>query len=494
MKDHYDVVIVGSGIAGLYTAINISKDIDILILSKRDLNISNSTLAQGGIAAVVDEKNDSKIEHVNDSLVAGGFKNNIEALNILVDKGPDEIKSIIDMGVNFDKTIDGDPHLTLEGGHSNRRILHHKDKTGKEIIDKLLKKVLTLKNVKIVENTSVSDISKKYDYFYIELLENNNNKILISSNFCVLATGGIGEVFEYTTNSKISTGDGIYFAGKLGAQIKNVSSIQFHPTAFKNGNKSRCFLISEAVRGEGGFLLNCKFERFMHKYNEKLELAPRDIISKSIIAESKIIKSNKFYIDISHKDANFIKLRFPSIYKHLLKYNFDLTKDKIPIFPCQHYLMGGIDVDINSLSSVKNLYAVGECSHTGVHGNNRLASNSLLEGLVFSKNAADHINEIFSKENFTDKQIEKFYKKSSISTPDLFVDQYLKQEIKSIMQKSVFVELNKLVLIENFNKIKSIKEMLDKGSIHTTYDFINIRSLANVAYLILEEVIKFESN
>ena len=209
----------------------------------------------------------------------------------------------------------------------------------------------------------------------------NNHHVYYNSHFCILATGGIGRVYKYTTNSAIATGDGVTFAYNLGVNIKNLNYIQFHPTAFNNKETRECFLISEAVRGEGAYLRNFEGERFMKDYDNRLELAPRDVVSHSIILETKKTGSDKFYLDITHKDGEFLKKRFPMIYKNLLEQGFDLTKDQIPIYPCQHYLMGGIEVNGDSKTVVDGLYACGECSCTGVHGNNRLASNSLLEAL-----------------------------------------------------------------------------------------------------------------
>ena len=209
----------------------------------------------------------------------------------------------------------------------------------------------------------------------------------------IFATGGIGRVYEYTTNSAIATGDGITFAYEMGADIKNLSFVQFHPTAFNDRQTRECFLISESVRGEGAYLLNCNGERFMHNYDERLELAPRDVVSRSIILESRKTDSSDFYLDISYKDADFVRNRFPMIYEKLMEKGIDMTKDKIPVYPCQHYLMGGINVNPNASTSLENLYACGECSHTGVHGINRLASNSLLEALVFSRRASTEISE-----------------------------------------------------------------------------------------------------
>jgi L-aspartate oxidase len=279
---------------------------------------------------------------------------------------------------------------TLEAGHSRHRIVHHKDSTGKAIVDGLLDVVKTLPNITICDNALVYSIKKVLNGFYISILKNEKS-YYYGCNYCLLATGGIGRVYKYTTNSAISTGDGIAFAYMLGAKISHLSRVQFHPTAFAAVNGRERFLISEAVRGEGAILLNCNGERFAFDYDSRGELAPRDVVSNAIMLESKKTNSEKFYLDITHKPADFIKQRFPMIYARCLEEGVDITKDRIPVFPCQHYLMGGINVDLDAKTSVDGLYAAGECAHTGVHGANRLASNSLLEALVFGRAAAQDI-------------------------------------------------------------------------------------------------------
>ena len=378
MTNHYDVIIAGGGAAGLYAAINLPPSLRVLLICKRELTLCNSALAQGGIAGVYNSPEDDVQLHQQDTLIAGGYKNNTETLSILVNEAAQDIGRIIDLGVEFDRNPDGTLHRTLEGGHSRHRIFHHKDATGFEIVSKLLQTVRTLPNVDILENTLLCGVKKTGTGFSVDTLR-QGEYTPFHCHFLLLATGGIGRVYEFTTNSAIATGDGITFAYELGAQIKNLSLVQFHPTAFNNRHTRECFLISEAVRGEGAYLLNAAGERFMQRYDDRLELAPRDVVSHAIILESRRQGSQEFYLDISHKDPDFLRHRFPMIYENLLKQGYDLTRDRIPIFPCQHYLMGGIDVNADSRTGLDRLYAAGECSHTGVHGSNRLASNSLLE-------------------------------------------------------------------------------------------------------------------
>lgn len=276
--------------------------------------------------------------------MAGGFENDPAATDVLVNEACIDIGKLIELGADFDKKEDGDYHRTLEGGHGMHRIFHHADSTGFEIETTLLETVKKLPNVTIWENTLVCDMAKTPTGFSFLALK-DGEYITANSHFAILATGGIGRVYEYTTNSAIATGDGIAMAYRLGAEIKNLSYIQFHPTAFNDHHTRECFLISEAVRGEGAYLKNCNGERFMQHYDKRLELAPRDVVSHSIIFEANRTGSKNFYLDITHKDPEFIRNRFPMIYKNLKDVGIDMTTDMIPIYPCQHYLMGGIKVD-----------------------------------------------------------------------------------------------------------------------------------------------------
>ncbi|MBR4305803.1 MAG: FAD-binding protein, partial [Ruminiclostridium sp.] len=426
----YDVVIVGSGVSGLYAALNLDSSMKILLLSKKELTLCNSALAQGGVAAVMDEKNDDYELHIKDTLIAGGYKNDIDNLRILVEQGPKDVKNLLNYGVEFDRREDGSIHLTLEGGHCRNRIAHHKDSTGYEIVTSLIENVKKLPNVTILENAHLLGLSKQEEDFLADVLYKGEHTYY-TTKAMILATGGIGRVYEFTTNSAIATGDGIQFAYNLGAEIKHLNYVQFHPTAYADRENRECFLVSEAVRGEGAYLLNCHKERFMHKYEpERKELAPRDVVSKCILKEQKETGSDNFYLDISYKDSEFIKNRFPMIYKKVLEKGYDMTKEPIPIYPCQHYLMGGIGVNGNGATGVKGLYAAGECAHTGVHGINRLASNSLLEALVFSRLIAEDINKNFKA---TAKGEKEFDYPSYEGLP---LPTGVRTEIRKIMQRS----------------------------------------------------------
>ncbi len=486
MAKNYDVIIAGTGAGGLYSAINLPSDLKILLITKRDLILCNSALAQGGIAAVYKPVDDNIQLHTNDTLIAGGFKNNPDSLKVLVTEAAHEIEEIISLGVDFDKDENGDLHRTLEGGHCRHRIFHHKDSTGFEITTKLQAVVKKLPNIDILENALLCRLKKTGTGFSADISVNDVHETF-NSRYFIMATGGIGRVYDYTTNSAIATGDGITLAYEMGANIKNLSLVQFHPTAFNNKHTRECFLISEAVRGEGAYLLNCKGERFMQNYDERLELAPRDVVSHAIVTEGRRLGSDEFYLDISHKDPEFLKNRFPMIYKYLLEQGIDMTKDRIPIYPCQHYLMGGINVNTKAQTTVDGLYAVGECSHTGVHGNNRLASNSLLEALVFGRQAALNIADRIKEDDTDLDKLESAEFPIDENAPE--IPHGIRTEIRHIMQRSYFVIPDMQEALKGFERISEIKRMLEEGNFKIDHNYVEAKSLATVAYLILKEVI-----
>ena len=479
--NNFDVIIVGCGAAGLYGALNLDPSLKVLVLSKRELTLCNSSLAQGGIAGVYNSPEDSPELHKHDTFIAGGYENDPVSTDVLVNEAKIDIARIIELGCDFDKLPNGDYHRTLEGGHGMHRIFHHKDATGFEIETTLLRNVQQKENVTIWENAVMTRIRRTKTGFSLLVLK-DDGFVPCACHFCIFATGGIGRVYEYTTNSAIATGDGIAAAYRLGAEIKNLSYIQFHPTAFNNRHTRECFLISEAVRGEGAYLKNCHLERFMQNYDKRLELAPRDVVSHSIIFESKKTGSDEFYLDISHKDPEFVKNRFPMIYKNLLEAGYDMTKEPVPIFPCQHYLMGGIKVDIYARTTIDKLYACGECSCTGVHGNNRLASNSLLEALVFSRRAAGDINSraVGMPQEYVDY-------KFTMPTAEEHIPKGIRTEIRHIMQSAYFVMPDIKALADGYERIIEIKQLLDRGDFRLDRDYVEARSLATVAFIVLGE-------
>lgn len=486
----FDVLIVGTGISGIYAALNLDPSLRILVLSKRELTLCNSALAQGGVAAVMDQTNDDYELHIKDTLIAGQYKNNLDNVKILVQQGPKDVERLVEKyGVDFDRNEDGSLALTLEGGHSRRRIAHHKDTTGFEIETSLIEQVQKLTNVTVINNSVLCRLERdNAGMFFADVIVDNveggkRDHEYYCADSVILATGGIGRVYDYTTNSAIATGDGIQLAYNLGAEIKNLSYIQFHPTAFADKENRECFLISEAVRGEGAYLLNCNKERFMPNYEpERKELAPRDVVSNCIMEEQKRVGSDEFWLDISHKDADFIKNRFPMIYNKVLEKGYDMTKEPIPIYPCQHYLMGGINVDGKGATNIAGLYAAGECSHTGVHGANRLASNSLLEALVFSRLIAEDINA--HKKDDSRAEIEY-----PMSAPDgKALPHGIRTEVRHIMQRSYFVHPNHDEAEKGLRRITELKNDLDNGGYAITPEFVETKSIVTCAYIILNEV------
>ncbi len=378
-----DVVIVGSGVAALVCALSLPKDQNIVLITKKSLIDSNSYLAQGGICVMRgDSDRDSFIE---DTLRAGHFQNDKEAVEILVDESNAAIKTLQELGVVFTGDENG-PYYTREGGHSNFRILYHDDVTGKSIMESLIETMKKRKNINIMENCSMTDllISKKNEECLGIYAIHNGKNLVINSRSTVLATGGIGGIYKNSTNFPHIRGDGIALAIKHNIELKDISYVQIHPTALYEEKLGRRFLISESVRGEGAQLINHKHERFTN------ELSPRDIVSKAILEEMEKDGTKYELLDLNPlKDS--IENRFPNIYNKILEIGLNPLKDPIPVVPSQHYTMGGIKVDMDSKTSMKNLYAIGEVACTGVHGKNRLASNSLLEGVVFAKRSAKSI-------------------------------------------------------------------------------------------------------
>lgn len=483
MDKKYDVVIIGAGVAGLYAALNFDEDISVLMLSKRELTLSNSSLAQGGVAAVLDKNHDNYKLHIADTLIAGKFKNNLSAVEKLVTEGPSDVLRLSRIGVEFDTESTGELSKTLEAGHSRHRIVHHKDSTGKAIVDTLIGAVSRKPNVTVAENALVYEIDKVEGGFCLDILRDGEIS-QVGACYVLIATGGIGRIYKYTTNSAISTGDGIALAHLLGAKISHLSRIQFHPTAFAAAKDRERFLISEAVRGEGAVYLNCRGERFAFDYDPRGELAPRDVVSDAVIRESIKTGSEDFYLDITSKDADFIKNRFPMIYARCLEEGVDMTKDKIPVFPCQHYLMGGISVGLNAQTTVEGLYAAGECTHTGVHGANRLASNSLLEALVYSRTAAENMTEKIRKLGRPElKNIPEPRKTEGKPLPA-----GIRTEIREIMQDAYFVLPKPEKYQPSFERVDEIVNDLVTGSYELTPDYVEARSAAICAGIILDEL------
>ncbi len=393
-----DFLVVGSGIAGLSFALKAAKHGKVLIVTKANEDESNTKYAQGGVAVVVDKKEDSFEKHINDTLIAGDGLCDKEVVEAVVKEGPERINEIIDYGTNFDRTNEGNYDLAKEGGHSEFRVLHYKDITGFEIERSLLEEIHREPNIEILTHYFAVDlitqhhlgelVKKSSDnitcYGIYAFNTENNNVEKILSKVTVMASGGAGHIYSVTTNPTIATGDGVAMVYRAKGKVRNMEFIQFHPTALYNPGEYPSFLISEAVRGMGGVLRRTNGEEFMQEYDERKSLAPRDIVARAIDAEIKKSGEDFVYLDITHKKKKDILEHFPNIYAKCLEMGIDMTRDMIPVAPACHYMCGGVLVDHSGRSSIRQLYACGECSSTGLHGANRLASNSLLEALVFA--------------------------------------------------------------------------------------------------------------
>lgn len=404
MKNQYDVLIIGSGLAGLTLALKLAQTNSVCLVSKREINDSASSWAQGGIAAVL--RDDDSIEsHIADTLVAGGGLCDAEVTRMVAEQGREAIEWLIQQGVKFTRDADnGDYHLTREGGHSHRRIFHVEDATGQAVQKTLSEQVREHHNITLLEHHIAVDLitTKKLQPHALHddatnrclgayVLDNATGKVItIAAQNTALATGGAGKVYLYTTNPDVSTGDGVAMAWRAGCRVANMEFIQFHPTCLYHPH-AKSFLISEVVRGEGGLLKLPDGTRFMPAHDAREELAPRDVVARAIDFEMKKRGLDCVYLDITHKPAAFIQEHFPNIYKRCLELGIDITQQPIPVVPAAHYSCGGVMTDIDGQTDIQHLYAVGETACTGLHGANRLASNSLLECLIFSQAAAQHI-------------------------------------------------------------------------------------------------------
>lgn len=393
-KVHTDVIVIGAGIAGLFTSIKASERNRVLMITKKSLFESNTRYAQGGIAAVFSEE-DSPEFHLQDTLIAGAGLCDEEAVQVLVHEGPRGVQELIRLGTQFDEEEDGHYALTREGAHSQRRILHaNGDATGFEIVRALADKVQTNPSIEVWDDHFVLDLLTEDGECRGAVVQKpDGSRVAVYGKAVVLSTGGTGQLYRYTTNPEVATGDGIAMAYRAGALIRDMEFIQFHPTSLCYPGAPR-FLISEAVRGEGAYLRNIRGERFMDKYHPQLELAPRDVVARAILEEMEQTKSTYVYIDITHQSPELVRHRFPTIHKFCLQFGLDLTTDWIPVAPAAHYMMGGVKTGLDGETNIKRLYACGEASSTGVHGANRLASNSLSEAIVFGRRIVESINRL----------------------------------------------------------------------------------------------------
>ncbi|HMG67965.1 MAG TPA: L-aspartate oxidase [Chitinophagaceae bacterium] len=500
-----DFLIIGSGIAGLSYALKVAErfpDKKIMIITKTTADETNTKYAQGGVAVVNDLENDSFEKHIDDTLIAGDGLCNPRVVEIVVKEGPERVNEIIEWGAKFDKEPDGDYKLGKEGGHSAYRILYHKDITGKEIERALLAATHRSPNIQVINYCFVVDIITQhhlgylitkstpdiecYGAYVLNLRTNSIEKILAKTT--MIATGGNGQVYRTTTNPAIATGDGLAMMYRAKGRIENMEFIQFHPTAlFESGIRGHAFLITEAVRGEGGILRNKTGEAFMEKYDPRKDLAPRDIVARAIDSEMKRTGTEHVYLDCRHLGKEKFVEHFPNIYEKCLSIGIDITKDMIPVAPAAHYSCGGIKTDEWGRSSVKNLYACGECASTGLHGANRLASNSLLEAIVFAHrcflDVTDHIQTISWKKNIPD------WNAHGTTDPKemILITQSLK-ELQLLMSDYVGIVRNDIRLHRAMRRLDLLWEETEQlyQTSSLSPQLLELRNMISVGYLVVK--------
>ncbi len=497
----FDYLILGSGIAGLSFALKVAAHGRVAIVTKKSRAESNTNYAQGGIAAVT-SKEDSFEAHVRDTLEAGAGLCKESVVRKIVEEGPARIAELIELGMKFsEKEINGTKELDLgrEGGHSQRRILHAKDVTGREIERALLAAVAARPNIEVFENHFAIDLitSQKLGYvgenrcLGVYVLDNKSGKVeTFAAKTILLATGGCGKVYLYTTNPDIATGDGVAMAYRAGAVIGNMEFIQFHPTCLYHP-RAKTFLISEAVRGEGAVLKNQRGEEFMEKAHPLKSLAPRDIVARAIDSEMKKTGANYVLLDITHKPARFIIERFPNIYQTCLQFGIDITKEPIPVVPAAHYQCGGVLTNVDGETEIKSLYAVGEVACTGLHGANRLASNSLLEALVCGHRAAEKA--IASKEMLKNSVTIPDWQSGKAHNPDeLVVVSHNWDEIRRLMWDYVGIVRTNKRLQRAKKRVENLQEEIQEyyWDFIVSSDLLELRNIATVAQLIIESALR----
>ncbi len=493
----YSVVIIGSGAAGLYAALKLSQQLvlpdGILLITKSNLENCNSYHAQGGIVAVLnDNKTDSLDLHLKDTLKAGAGLSEPDVVTSISEKSNNVVKDLDEIGILFDKDDNGNYLLTLEAAHSTKRILHcYSDGTGRGIVEGLLKQVKQTPDIQIYENTMAVELMLNKDkecQGVIVFNEQLREHEAVHSPAVILATGGLGQLYKYTSNPDVATGDGIALAYQAGAEIQDIEFIQFHPTTLAIPNTNKRFLISEAVRGEGAKLVLKDGTRFMHKYDEREELAPRDIVTRAIFNEMKENNLQNVFLDATIIGKEKLHKRFPNILKHCLDNGIDITKDYIPVAPAAHYSMGGIRADIEGRTSVKGLYAIGETASTGLHGANRLASNSLLECVVCANELANHLTFVdLSVPNQVDKSIFETIQKYDEQAYYIYDDvEELKSKLQEIMWNYVGIVRHADGLKEALKQVKDIKNKIDTNRKFESREEYELRNMLINAILIID--------
>ena len=490
---NFDVLIIGSGLAGLSTALKLADHKKIAIISKRKLADSSSHWAQGGIAAPISD-HDSPEAHISDTKVAGAGLCDPKVTKFVVENGRKALSWLSQNGVSFTKDKNSKKlHLTQEGGHSHRRIAHVADSTGRAVQDRLIETVLANPNIHIFEDHIAVDLitSNKIEIINNQniclgayILENKTNKVFtIKANNTIIATGGASKVYLYTTNPDVSTGDGLAMGWRAGCRVANMEFVQFHPTCLYH-SKDTSFLISEALRGEGGKLTLPNGENFMQHYDDRGDLAPRDIVARAIDFEMKKRGLDCVYLDISAKPKSFIKKRFPMIYKRCINLGIDITKEPIPVVPAAHYSCGGLMIDYQGRTDIKQLYAIGEVAHTGLHGANRLASNSLLECLVYS----DLVSKNILEDNFYHKyKLPKWDESRVTDADEEILITHTWNELRRFMWNYVGIVRTNKRLSRALHRINMLRDEVDEfySNFKISANLIELRNLLQVSELIV---------
>ena len=503
MTYEYDYLVIGSGIAGMSFALKVAApDKKVALVCKTTLDEANTALAQGGVASVTNLAVDNLDKHIEDTMIAGDRLSDPQAVRKVVTEAPEQIRQLLEWGVDFDRNADGDFDLHREGGHSEFRILHHADNTGFEIQQSLIKRVRENPYIDIYENHFAIEIITQhhlgkivtrrtpgitcYGAYVLNPDTGGVDKFL--SRVTLMATGGVGAVYTTTTNPLVATGDGIAMVYRAKGTVQDMEFIQFHPTALFHPGDRPSFLITEAMRGYGAVLRNLRGEEFMHKYDPRLSLAPRDIVARAIDSEMKLYGDDHVYLDVTHKDAEETKRHFPNIYAKCLSLGIDITKDYIPVAPAAHYLCGGIKVDLNGQSSIDRLYAVGECSCTGLHGGNRLASNSLIEAVVYADAAARHASSNISHYDLRHDVPDWNDEGTRHNEEMVLITQSIK-EVGQIMSAYVGIVRSNLRLDRAWNRLDILYEETERlfKCSKASREICELRNIINVGYLIMRQ-------